>query len=331
MSTRTERLVNLVLCLLSTRQYISAARIREVVPGYTASGDVDDSPAALEAFKRMFERDKAELRRLGVPLSTGRNSIFDTEDGYRIARAAYELPDIQLQPDESAAVGLATRLWQSAGLADAAHGAVRKLRAAGIDVDPSARVALEPRVETTEAAFPAVRAAVVAAQAIAFDYRTNRRDAARRREVEPWGVVSWHGRWYVVGHDRDRGAPRCFRLSRIQSAVSTIGKAGAVDRPTGLDLKAFVASEAPQGHTARLRVAAGAAAGLRRRARVIGRDGSAELLEVDYGDPDALADRVAGYGSAVVVLEPPEVRDAVVHRLRSLAVLDTGGVTAAHE
>ena len=101
---RAERLVNLVIALLSTRQYVTAARIRTTVPGYEAD---DGSDRADEAFKRMFERDKAELREMGVPLETGRTSAFDTEDGYRIARADYELPEISLTGDEAAAVGLA--------------------------------------------------------------------------------------------------------------------------------------------------------------------------------------------------------------------------------
>lgn len=340
MSTRrAERLVNLVICLLSTRQYLPASRIRQAVPGY---GDGDDTPNALEAFKRMFERDKAELRDLGVPLETGRNSAFDAEDGYRIARPAYELPEITLEPDESAAVGLATRLWQSAGLAEAANGALLKLRAAGIDVDRSASMALEPRVDAAEPAFPACLAAVTARRPIAFAYRTGGRGAPQPREVEPWGVVSWHGRWYLVGHDRGRDAVRCFRLSRIDSAVNTAGKPGTVTVPTGLDLAAFVADQAPRGrHVARLRIADGAAAGLRRSGRIVGRaavDGQSaggqsaggqsadgrparggDVIELEYGDLEALADRVAGYGSGVVVLEPPDVRDAVVRRLRSLA------------
>src|SRR6266568_5326613 len=124
-SRRAERLVNLVLCLLSTRQFLSAERIRAAVPGYESDG----AGRGDEAFKRMFERDKAELRDLGVPLETGRNSVFDTEDGYRIARRDYELPEISLSPDEAAAVGLGARLWQSAGLAEAARGALIKLRA----------------------------------------------------------------------------------------------------------------------------------------------------------------------------------------------------------
>src|SRR5947209_14679733 len=84
---RAERLVNLVICLLSTRQFLTAERIRDAVPGYEAA---DGARATDEAFKRMFERDKAELRDLGIPLETGRNSHFDAEDGYRIRRRSEE-------------------------------------------------------------------------------------------------------------------------------------------------------------------------------------------------------------------------------------------------
>ena len=147
---RAERLVNLVIALLSTRQFVTAAKIRATVPGYDAD---DRSEKADEAFKRMFERDKAELREMGVPLETGRTSAFDTEDGYRIARADYELPEIQLTGEEAAAVGLALRLWESAQLAGAAHSALVKLKAAGVDVDSSRTIPLRPRLDAGEPAF----------------------------------------------------------------------------------------------------------------------------------------------------------------------------------
>ena len=67
---RTERLVNLVICLLATRRYLTAAQIAATVPGY--EHDPNDRRAH-EAFQRKFERDKAELRDLGIPLETGRN------------------------------------------------------------------------------------------------------------------------------------------------------------------------------------------------------------------------------------------------------------------
>ena len=142
--------MNLVIALLGTRQFVSAAKIRSTVPGYEAD---DGTDRADEAFKRMFERDKAELREIGVPLETGRNSFFDTEDGYRIARSDYELPEVTLEPEEAAAVGLALRLWQSAQLAGAAHSALVKLRAAGIEVDQGRGIPLQPRLDAGEPAF----------------------------------------------------------------------------------------------------------------------------------------------------------------------------------
>src|SRR6059058_1138322 len=124
-SRRTERLLNLVICLLHTRSYLTAERIHDLVPGY------DDTPSA-EAFKRAFERDKEDLRDLGIPLETGTNSAFDDEPGYRIARRDYALPEITLESDEAAAVGLAARMWSSAALGSAATRALRKLEAAGV-------------------------------------------------------------------------------------------------------------------------------------------------------------------------------------------------------
>ena len=200
---RAERLVNLVIALLSTRQYVTAARIRATVPGYEAD---DGSERADEAFKRMFERDKAELREMGVPLETGRTSAFDTEDGYRIARADYELPEIHLTGEEAAAVGLALRLWESAQLAGAAHSALVKLKAAGVDVDTSRAIPLQPRLDAGEPAFEPCYAAARDRRQLEFGYQRPDEDAPARRRVQPWGVVAWHGRWYLVGLDLDRGA-----------------------------------------------------------------------------------------------------------------------------
>ena len=154
--TRTERLVNLVICLLSTRRFLTAAQIAATVPGY--EHDPED-PKDHEAFQRKFERDKAELRELGVPLETGTDSVFDQEPGYRIAPREYALPDIILEPDEAAAVGIAARLWQHAGLAAAASSGLAKLRAAGVEVDPQATLGVEPVVAVDPAFAPLTNAA----------------------------------------------------------------------------------------------------------------------------------------------------------------------------
>jgi len=311
---RTERLVNLVICLLSTRQFVTAARIRNIVPGYEASSQ--------EAFQRMFERDKSELRDLGIPLETGVNSVFDSdaEVGYRIARRDYELPDIHLEPDEAAAVGLAARLWQS-GLSAAASSALVKLRAAGVDVDVTSTLGVEPVVDAAEPALASCLAAVRSGRVVQFSYRTANSSAPEQREVEPWGVVSRRGRWYLAGHDRSRGAARVFRLSRVTGPVAVLSPAGVVQVPSDLDLVAITASlgsEVSTG-TATVRVRKGAAAGLRRRAREVRPEEDHDLLEVPYSDPDALAEQLTGYADDVVVVGPPEVRAAVIVGLRALA------------
>ena len=166
---RAERLVNLVICLLSTRQFLTAERIRDAVPGLR--GAPTAAEATDEAFKRMFERDKAELRDLGIPLETGRNSHFDTEDGYRIKRGDYELPPIEFDAAEAAAVGLAGRLWQSATLGEPARAALIKLRAAGTDgPGRRRRPARCPHLDASDPSLPALLDAARTARVVRFDY-----------------------------------------------------------------------------------------------------------------------------------------------------------------
>jgi proteasome accessory factor B len=318
-TSRAERLVNLVICLLSSRQYLPAERIRRIVPGYT------DAPSD-EAFSRMFERDKAELRELGVPLETGRTPGYDAGEGYRIARRDYELPDIDLEPDEAAAVALAARLWDSPQLAGAAHGALLKLRAAGVEVDPEPSMVVQPRVRATEPALIPLITAVQAGQPVTFAHRKHPAAPPTARSLEPWGVVSWRGRWYVVGHDRDRNATRCFRVSRIVGPVRTAGASGTVRRPVEVDLLKIVAGSAepaPVAHTARLWLASGRANGLRRYAKVLGPmvlDGTAgDVVAVELPAYDVATRWIAGLGPDAVVLEPVELAEAVRARLLAAA------------
>jgi proteasome accessory factor B len=311
-SARAERLVNLVLCLLSTRQFLSAERIRATVPGYTDAPNDD-------AFFRMFERDKSELRELGVPLETGRNSGFDTTDGYRIARQDYELGEVDLEPDEAAAVALASRLWDTPGLAGAAHGAVLKLRAAGVEVDEAGAGPVQPRVRAAEPAFGPLLAAVQTGRVVSFSHRRGGPTGeVTERTVEPWGVVSARGRWYLVGHDRDRDDVRSFRLSRIAGPVTAVSPAGTVRVPPGVDLLAVIdgaVGPPPVIGTARLWVAAGRAHGLRRLGRMLRplrrADREGDELEIELRSLGTVARWIAGYGPDVAVLHPPELAYAV--------------------
>ncbi|BBZ76378.1 protein PafB [Mycolicibacterium anyangense] len=323
-TSKVERLMNLVIALLSTHGYITAERIRESVAGYA------DSPSD-EAFSRMFERDKNELRDLGIPLETGRVSAFDPAEGYRINRNAYALPDIELTAEEAAAVAVAVQLWESPELITATQGALLKLRAAGVDVDPDAAVAITTAagpagLRGTEDVLGILLSAINSGQPVRFRHRPLPTEPYAVRTVEPWGVVTARGRWYLVGHDRDRDATRTFRLSRIGADIDTVGPPGSVVRPDGVDLRAIVEraiGEAPSGLKATVWVADGRATALRRAGsstgpRTIG-GRAGEVLELDLGTRDRLAREIAGYGADALVLEPAALREDVVARLTAKA------------
>jgi proteasome accessory factor B len=309
---RTERLLSIVVLLLSTRRYLTADQIRAAVHGY---------PEPYDTFKRMFERDKDELRDLGIPLETGMNSPLDDEPGYRILRQDYELPEITLEPDEAAVLGIAARVWQSAELAGAAAGALLKLRAAGMeDDDAAARPGIEPRLRTPEPAFGPLWQAVRDRRPVTFNYRAQGRSNAQRRELEPWGVVNRRGRWYVAGRDRVRDATRVFRLSRIDGPVKLAGPAGSVTVPEDADVRELVRDWAPlRDHTAVLRVRDGAGFGLRRNALSVEPDEPGwDRVTSSFADVPWYADYVARYGPDVVVLDPPDLREAVIARLKGV-------------
>ena len=324
---KTERLLGLVVCLLSTRRYLTAEQVRAAVPGYPEQDDL---------FKRMFERDKEDLRDLGVPLETGVNHPFDDDPGYRIRQQAYQLPELRLEADEAAVLGLAARVWRRAELAGAAAGALLKLRAAGIDADPKGPEGddehspvpqgIEPRLGRPEPAFGPLWEAVRDRRPVTFSYRAAGRSDPQRRELEPWGVVNRHGRWYVAGWDRGRDAIRVFRLGRIAGPVKFCGPAGRVIVPEGTDVRELVRdwdSAPAQEHTALLRVRSGAGLGLRRHAVSVAADDTApgwDQVTTRFGDLGWFADYAAWFGPDVVVLDPPDLREAVIRHLKGVLV-----------
>jgi proteasome accessory factor B len=324
-SAKTERLLNLVICLLSTRRPLSKSQIRSAVPQYGES-------ASMEAFERMFERDKDELRDLGIPLATTHaDPLFDDEVGYRIDREAYALPEVSFEPDEMTVLGLASRVWQQASLAGPAARALTKLKAAGVEPDEASLIGLEPRVHTSEPAFEPLWAAVRDRVPVRFPYRRSGSAESTQRHVEPWAVASWHGRWYLTGHDRDRQADRVFRLSRITGAVENDGRRGAYDVPAGHDARAMLRSLVPERPQSKavLRARGSSGQALRRRALEqsehpdwsdLAADGSESWtrLVVPFYDVEVLAEELTSYGPAVVAEEPAELRAAIVRRLTAV-------------
>ncbi|MGY2703531.1 helix-turn-helix transcriptional regulator [Nocardioides sp. HB32] len=310
---KSERLLNLLIMLLVQRHYVSKDRIRSIL--------YPDS--STDAFEKMFERDKEELRSLGVPIEVGNmDAYFDDEPGYRIRPDQLALPDVQLTADEAAVIGLATRVWEHARLAEATTEAVRKLTALGIPTDVTALEIAQPRLSADEPSFDVFWEAVQERTPVEFEYRRSGAASSRTRHLEPWGVVRYSGRWYVVGFDTDRGEERVFRLSRVQGVARKNGRPGSYDVPPGIDVRATTVRLAPAPTTTRVTVLVreGSGLALRRDAEEIqpGVDGPDDLTAWDrvvISRGGGVGDELLGYAADVYVEEPAHVREELVRRL----------------
>ncbi|MEV6160922.1 WYL domain-containing protein [Streptomyces sp. NPDC052052] len=311
---KAERLMNLALCLLGTRRPLSKRELRGSIEAYLEAGSDD-------AFNRMFERDKEDLRELGLVIDTV--ETLDGDAGYLARRDSNRLPPITLDAEEAAALGLAAKVWQQARLAGAASGALQKLRAAGMPEAEDAyevHSALEPRIPVHEAAFEPLMLACRDRRPVTFDYRKATAARPEQRQVEPWTLECWRGHWYLAGWDRDRRAERVFRLSRITGRVRSRAGAFTAEVPDVVTVRETVESWAGETatRTARIRLRAGAGYPLRSRAvsvRELG-DGWDEL-EIPYGH--GLDAWLVEFGPDVVVTEPADLRADVVDRLRAVA------------
>ena len=313
---KTERLMNLLILLLSTRTYLPKHTLRDSLEEYRSAPSED-------AFEKMFERDKEELRALGIPVEVGSyDPLFDDEQGYRISRAEFELPEIQLTAEEAAVVGLAARVWKDQELAATTQDALRKLATDGVDVDPAAQGLIAPQLVAEEPSFLTFLEAATTRRPVRFDYRSSTSPSAQERRLEPWGVVGFRGRWYAVGLDRDRGEHRVFRLGRVEGEVAYDGPPGSYVVPPDLDLTALSRHLTPEvpDRDAVLLVRQGRAVALRRRATAAEHDSDGwDRVRVPFGRADTLVAEICELGDAVVVLEPDDVRDDVVRRLRAVA------------
>ncbi|MBE7324456.1 WYL domain-containing protein [Nocardioides sp. Y6] len=324
---RSERLLNLLIMLLVQRRFVPKERIREVLYP-DAEGD---------AFDRMFDRDKEELRALGIPIEVGSLSTFhDDEVGYRIRPDDLALPEISLTAEEASVLTLAGKVWHHARLADTTATALRKLMPALPASEQPAPAVAEPVIGAEEPSFEAFWTAIQERRRVTFDYRKSGAADGSARRVEPWGLLRHSGRWYVVGQDLDLGEERIFRLSRVQGSC-TLGRTPDAYRvPDDLDLREVATRLQPRTETTRaqLLLRAGAGHALRQRGTtvahgVIGPDGGDGWDRVECeADVATLADEVLTLGVNAFVESPESLRGLVRQRLTALAeLLDAGGAS----
>ena len=311
-----ERLTNLVVALMATEIGLTKQQILENVSGYrqrSAAG------VKMDALEKMFERDKDELRALGMPVET----IGDPSDPqdlrearYRIPQTDYDLPaDIEFSDAELAVLRLAGSVWSSESVSSDAQAGVRKIRALGIDGDEPI-IGFAPRIAVRDAAFPALQEGMERNRVVVFDYLKPGEASPTRRRVRPLALVEYEARWHLFGVDVDADGERTFLLSRIVSDVKVTGQTfdpalrdGAADRALS-GLAAVAASQ-----SALLEVTPGTEAALR-----LGRRSTPAVqgMRVPYVDRHIFADELATYGPEVRVVEPDDLRESVIERLRAI-------------
>jgi proteasome accessory factor B len=314
-----ERLFSLVLALLATDSGLTKAEILSTVRGYSQRYSLTGDNANLE---RQFERDKDDIRELGIPIETidspgdpGNNQNLR----YRISRGDYELPgDITFSPEETALLNLAAMVWREGSLSAESRRAMVKLRALGVAVTEPV-LGYAPRVRVREAAFEPLSVALEKRQFVQFDYLKPGESDARRRTVAPLALVQHQGRWHLYADEPSSASTRTFLLRRIVSGVSTTGESFP-EPPSGQSARALAElDEVWNSHLALVEVEQGTDAAARlsnRRGTALTESGA---LELHYSDLNIVADELAGYGPEVLVLSPPDLRNAVRARLMRTA------------
>lgn len=313
-----ERQLNLVLALRGTQRGLSAVDIVTTVEGYDPEGGM--------SARRKFERDKNDLRDIGIPLVV-------TERGgqpvYRIDEDAYVLPDVVFSPAHLRAIDMAVEAWQEGSAPVLARHALMKLRAVSSELSPpqdgSAHAPADTRAWPISITLDAPDPLQILARAIdersvvAFDYVSVSSSSTRTRTVEPHRLWLSHGQWYLDGVDRGVEQTRTFRLSRLTGHVELLGAPGAFDRP-----------ELPSAQCAWLALAPGRGLALRHQARLhsyavhhtlpeavenMAVPPDYDVIALEYDDVVECAGRLAGMGEGVLVLHPPSLRQAVMAHL----------------
>jgi len=313
MVDRVERLTNLLALLLETVEPLSLTQIAGELEGQYPEADL--------ARRAAFERDKAALREIGIPIETEvvNGGPYAGQTRYRIDRRSYELADLDLAPDEMRALQVAVAAVRTgSGLG---QDAIWKLGGGIGDERPAVSAVVPDRPE-----LPIIRSAVAARSPIEFSYR------GARRRLDPWGLLLRGGFWYVIGHDHDRQGQRTFRVDRFDEGANGIdvGPPGSYERPPSFDPRAAFPADPKQiGHTtdegieAHIRISPIRAAAVEREVgseRVVARDEDGIVVTVPASNLPAFRSWVLGLLEHAVVLEPPEVRAHIVDWLTDASV-----------
>lgn len=325
----------MVLALVASSEGLTKHALLSSVYGYADRfGDVSQRGA----LDRQFERDKEQLRGLGIPVDTiespgepGNNQLAR----YRISRDALEVPEgLAFTDRELMLLRMAVLAWREGSLTREARRAAMKLESIGAGVDAPS-IGVSAGFGISEHSAPALISAIEDGHGVRFAYQLPQNSAALERWVLPLRLHRFEGRWHLISFDFDRNAPRVFLLSRIVGEVT----AQAVDRdlllgdsfdaPRLVDqaISELEKIQALQRVQVRVRRRSAAEAQLMGRAdvRVID-DGLPERSVLEFGTTDVheLAVLIAGFGADAEAVSPAGLRDEVRRLLATLAARHTG-------
>lgn len=308
MSRKIERLINLTIALLATKRYLTKSEIFKTVEGYEGSAETKE---------RMFERDKDDLRSLGIEIEVGSfDPLFNDEAGYRIKQESYRLDLGQITPVEVSLLSLAAEAWQEASFGDVAQKALLKLRSIGIPGDELMMPSTVNKLSDGGQDIALISKAISLHQIMNFDYLDTEM-SANFRSIVPISLSTRSGFWYLAGVDQDVEEIRTFRLDRIVGDITvTVGPAD-FEVPPGFNSKEAVSSISPQG-LAIIDVRRGKGSALRALATSVQSLGEWDQLKIPIFNLDSLSSLVLWHGLDAMVKEPVALQNVVIDHLEAL-------------
>ena len=299
---KTERLINLTLALLATKRYLKKSEILTNVQGYEGSQD---------AKERMFERDKDDLRSLGIEIEVGDLDVFfEDEPGYRIPQKSYELNVPDLTGRELALLSVASNFWNDSILAPNAQSSIRKLQSLGIPASLDFEFRMKYRFENPSELLEQISKAILQKSRISFAY-----DSAtlKTRHLEPYRIVFWNSYWYLIGMDIDRKAIRLFKLSRFQGSVEISKKKNEFNIPTDFDVSQHLPKEDVEIiRTAVVEIRKDSGALFRRRGKQIAEGVEFDTYEIDYENERAFLREILWHGENIRLVEPQALKEQLL-------------------
>lgn len=308
MSRKIERLINLTIALLATKRFLTKSEIFRTIDGYEGSAQTKE---------RMFERDKDDLRTLGIEIEVGSfDPLFNDEAGYKIRNENYELDLGTITSDEISLLSLAAASWQGAALDGAAQKAILKLNSIGIHAQSLDLPGISPKLGNSHLDIATITSAIADKSYLNFSYLSA--DLTNQlRTVIPFALASHRGFWYLACVDQDVEEVRIFRLDRIIGSVTAKENLADFDPPIDFDFAASLISDRST-QLAKVDVRKERGSSLRNLA-IDSKDlGEWDELSIPIISLDAIATQILWHGEDAFVKSPEDLRDLVIYGLNSL-------------